>query len=225
MVQQACARDGGGAHLPALNQVCLDYWYPLYAWARHSGRREADAQDLVQGFFEQLLQNDILQQADPKRGRLRSFLLICFKRHAQDVADKAHAAKRDTRKTLSLDFEWAEGRYHDHQVNAETPDALYDRRWAHTLLHYALTALAAEMASEGRELEFKVLQPWLGFQSEEQCGSSDAAIRLGISEGALKSRIFRFRKRFQEIVRELVTQTVGSDLPAKDELRELLVLV
>ncbi len=211
--------------MDALQQVCLDYWFPLYAWARHSRRSQEDAEDLIQSFFEQLLEKEFLQRADREKGRLRTFLLTCLKRHAADLTDKAHAARRDARKTISLDFEWAEGRYHDHQQDSNGPDKLYDQRWAHALLQYALAALREELEADGRATEYAILKSFLGFDADEQTSSKDAAASLGIGEAALKSRVFRLRKRFHEIVKNHVAQTVGSDLKAKDELMELMSVI
>jgi RNA polymerase sigma-70 factor (ECF subfamily) len=209
----------------ALEEVCLNYWYPLYAWARHSRWSEEDAPDLIQGFFEQLLKKRLLRSADPQKGRLRTFLLTCLKRHAGDLMDKAHAARRDARKTISLDFEWAEGRYHEHRADTDSPDKLYDRRWAHTLLQYSLETLRNQMESDGKMDDYEVLKPFLSFQPDETAPYKHAAQRLGIGEAAVKSRVFRLRKRFHEVVKAHVTLTLGRDLAAKDELMELMATV
>lgn len=225
LIRRACGADEEGGSLDALQQVCLNYWFPLYAWARHSRWSEEDAQDLIQSFFEQLIEKGFLASADPQKGRLRTFLLTCLKRHAADLTDKAHAAKRDVRKTISLDFEWAEGRYHDHQADTDSPDKLYDRRWAHTLLQYALATLGKEFEADGKTADYEILKPFLGFQPDEQTSSKDAAARLDIGEAALKSRIFRLRNRFHEVVKGHVARTLGKDIAAKDELMELLGVI
>lgn len=225
LIRKGCGSQPDSGMLDARQQICLSYWFPLYAWARHSRWSEEDAQDLIQSFFEQLLEKDFLKAADPQKGRLRTFLLTCLKRHARDLTDKAHAAKRDARKTISLDFEWAEGRYHDHCKDTDSPDLLYDRRWANTLLQYALETLRTEKEAEGKAAEYEILKPFLGFQSDEEGSSAQIAARLGIGEAALKSRVFRLRKRFHEIVRDQVAQTLGEELPAKEELMELISLV
>jgi RNA polymerase sigma-70 factor (ECF subfamily) len=208
-----------------LEQVCLNYWYPLYAWARHSGWAEEDAKDLIQSFFEQLLAKEFLKSADPQKGRLRTFLLTCLKRHAGDILDKAHAAKRDARKTLSLDFEWAEGRFHDHATPSDSPDKLYDKQWAHTLLQYALDSLRQDFESEGKIDDYEVLKAFLGFEPDETLSYKDAATRLGLGEAAVKSRVFRLRKRFHELVKAQAALTLGKELPAKEELMTLLSVI
>jgi RNA polymerase sigma factor (sigma-70 family) len=225
LIRKACAAGEESGSLDALQQLCLNYWFPLYAWARHSRWSDEDAQDLIQSFFEQLIEKGFLASADPQKGRLRTFLLTCLKRHAADLTDKAHAAKRDARKTISLDFEWAEGRYHDHQEDADSPDKLYDRRWAHTLLQYALATLGKEIEADGKAADYEILKPFLGFQPDEPASSKDVAARLGIGESALKSRIFRLRKRFHEILKDHVAQTLGGELAAKDELMELIGII
>ena len=222
LIRKACADDGTERDLDALEKVCLSYWYPLYAWARHSGWREDDAKDLIQSFFEELLAKHLLVRADPMRGRLRTFLLTCLKRHAGNLTDKANAAKRDVRKTISLDFEWAEGRYHDHQLPSDSPDKLYDRRWARSLLQRALNALRDEMNAEGKLADYEILKPFLGFQPDELGSYRDAATRLGIGEAAVKSRVFRLRKRYHEMLTHQAAMTLGPDCAVKDELMNLM---
>lgn len=225
VVRKACATDCNDCDLDSLQAVCVSYWYPLYAWSRHSGWEEEDARDLIQSFFERLVEKGFLADADPGKGTLRSFLLTCLKRHAKDMRMKAWAARRDARRTLSLDFEWAEGRYHDQASCADSPDTLYDKRWAHTLLHYALELLTQEMAEAGKQETFEVLKPCLGFQQEDENSHSQLALRLGLSKGALKSQIFRLRKRFHEILRKQVAITLGEGENPKAELTALMVTV
>ena len=225
MVKKACEKNDDPTAADALQKLCLSYWYPLYAWARRSGWKEEDAQDLIQSFFGQLLEKHYLERADPCKGKLRSFLLTCLKRFAGDERDKARAAKRDSRKTVSLDFEWAEGRYHGHEGESESADVLYDRRWAKTLLHYTLQMLREEMQSSRKEGSFELLQPFLSFVPEEEESYSDFAKRENISVSSAKSRVFRFRKRYRELLLEQISITLGPELEAKDELMELIVLL
>jgi len=222
LIRKACDSDRGDGNPDALGEVCLCYWYPLCAWARHSGWAEEEAEDLIQGFFEQLLEKGFLKSADREKGKLRTFLLTCLKRHAGYIKAKAHAAKRDARKTISLDFAWAEGRYHDLQADSDSPDKLYDKRWANTLLDYAMEALSGKIASAGKITEYEILKPFLGFQTDEAESYLIAATRLEIGEAAVKSPVFRLRKRFHEIVKIQVALPLRKGLTAKDELLELM---
>jgi RNA polymerase sigma factor (sigma-70 family) len=210
--------------LVALQNICLNYWYPLYAWARRSGWKEEDAQDLIQSFFAQLLEKNYLERADPCKGKLRSFLLICLKRHAGDIRDKERAAKRDYRKTVSLDFEWAEGRYHEHQDESENADSLYDKRWAKTLLHNTLQMLKEEMQQSGKGDRFDYLQPFLSFVAEEEKSYAAISEREGLSVSAVKSRVFQFRKKYRELLLSQIAITLGPEDEPKDELMELIAL-
>lgn len=222
LVDAACGKDGKEADPAALQQFCVSYWYPLYAWARQAGHKAEEAEDLIQSFFERLIRKDFLAAADEGRGKLRSFLIACLKRHAGDLRDRDHAAKRDERKTISLDFEWAALRFSKHADPAISPDAMYDRRWAHALLHYVLEKLRESMADAGKEQLFRELRPYLEYQTNEEESYAELSARLGISEEALKSRIHRLRREYRKILLDQVTMTLEEGEDPKHELIELL---
>ena len=141
---ESVARDAAMAHL------CETYWYPLYAHLRSHGTSAADAEDLVQAFFVRVLQKDALRQADPARGRFRSFMVASLKHFASNERDRATAQKRGgNAPTLSLDVERAEGRFVREPASVDTPETVFDRRWALTLLEQALTQLQTEMQKGG----------------------------------------------------------------------------
>ncbi len=225
VVEKACRPESPEGEMEALQSICLSYWYPLYAWARHSAGNPEDAADLIQGFFERLLEKGFLSAADRGKGRLRSFLLTCLKRHANDLRDKKWALRRDSRKTVSLDFEWAEGRFHGQAATTDSPDTVYDRRWAHTLLHYTLELLEKEMAADGKLEIFNALKQCLEFSNELEASRGEIAARLGITEGALKSQVFRLRKRFHELLMKQVAMTIGDGENPKDELMALVASI
>ena len=225
MVDKACRAESPESEMEAMQSICLSYWYPLYAWARHSVGNPEDAADLIQSFFERLLEKGFLSAADREKGRLRSFLLTCLKRHANDLREKRWAIRRDARKTVSLDFEWAEGRYHGQASSADSPDTVYDRRWAHTLLHYTLDLLEKEMTAAGKLETFNALKQSLEFSPQKEATQAEIAARLGISEGALKSQVFRLRKRFHELLLKQVTMTIGNEENPKDELLALVASI
>ncbi|MGB6221842.1 RNA polymerase sigma factor [Haloferula sp.] len=225
VVNKACGESGIGSDLESLQSICVSYWYPLYVWARHSGWNEDEGKDLIQSFFERLIEKGFLERADSEKGKLRTFLLTCLKRHAKDKRAKEHAARRDSAKTLSLDFEWAEGRYHEHATSEGSPDALYDRRWAHTLIHYTLETLGSEMDAADRKHIFDALKPYLEFQADEQDSYDRLSKELNMSKSALKSQVFRLRKRFHDILLEQVSMTLQDSENPKDELMALMASV
>lgn len=222
LVGDASGKDGKDADLDALRMFCVSYWYPLYAWARQNGLKAEDAQDLIQGFFERLIEKDFLATADEGKGKLRSFLIVCLKRHASDVRERDHAEKRDLRKTFSLDFDWAADQFSNHSDPSASPDAMYDRRWAHTLLHYALDRLKESMAADGKVEMFRELRPYLEFRNDEEESYAELSARLGISEVAIKSRVRRMRQEYRRILLEQVSMTLEEGENPKHELMALL---
>lgn len=206
----------------ALEELCRAYWYPLYVFLRREGHRVEDAQDLVQGFFCHLLRRGILQVAEPGRGRFRSFLLGSLKHFVSDEAKKREAQKRGGGQPLSsLNWADAEGRFQQEPADEASPDRMFERRWATTLLDRGLERLRAECAAVERGEQFEQLQ---GFITGEKGAVSyaEAAARLGMSLSAVKSAILRLRRRYHEIVREEVSHTVSSLGEVEDELRYLL---
>lgn len=128
----------------ALSAICEAYWYPLYAYVRRSGHGPHDAEDLTQGFFAQLMRKETLASADPAKGRLRSFLLKCAQRYLSDERDRGRAEKRGSGVLVSFDPAWAEERYAAEPVDTLSPDRLFQRRWAMTILDSSLRLLCAE---------------------------------------------------------------------------------
>lgn len=222
MVGNASKKHGDSADLDALRTFCLSYWYPLYAWARQSGMKAEDAEDLIQSFFERLIEMDFLATADEGKGRLRSFLIVCLKRHSQDQRSRDQAEKRDSRKTVSLDFEWADGQFSKHADPAASPDAIYDRRWAHALLHHALNQLRETMAADGKAEMFGELRPYLEFRGDEEESYAALSTRLGITEVAIKSRVHRMRQEYRKILLDQVRMTLEHGEDPKQELMALL---
>src|SRR5208337_3077530 len=147
----------------ALAQLCRNYWYPLYMFARRRGRSPDDAQDLTQGFFLHLLRQRALASVDRLKGKFRSFLLASFQNHLSDVADRARRLKRGGEKEfVQLDVEEAEERYRLEPVECLTAEKMFDARWALTLLAEALNRLRQESATEGKTSTFEALKVFLG---------------------------------------------------------------
>jgi RNA polymerase sigma factor (sigma-70 family) len=207
----------------ALETLCRQYWYPLYTYARRRSANIDDAQDITQAFFVQLLEKDYLLDADPNRGKFRSFLLTAFIHFLTKEHDKANAQKRGGgRPSLSLDFQSANGRYQFEPADHTTPEALFERRWALTLLGQTLSRLRREYVSAGKENLFDSLKETL---TGEGVGRPYAQIaqELRISEPAVKVAVHRLRRRYQELIRAEIAQTVAKPEDVDEELRDLLV--
>ena len=211
--------------IEALETLCRTYWYPLYAYARRAGHDEASAQDLTQGFFAKLLEKNYIGQADRGRGRFRSFLLTAFKNFAADEHDKASAKKRGGGAIFEpLDVKAGEGRYVHEPVDTRDPEKLYERRWALTLLDSAWARLEKEFVDAGKAELFKRLQPFDG-ADEEAPSYAQVAPELGLSESGLRTAVFRMRRRYREIIRDEVAQTVNHPAEVDEELRHLLRII
>lgn len=209
----------------ALEQLCRTYWYPLYAHLRRAGQDEDAAQDLVQSFFESLIERDWVGAADPAKGRFRTFLLVCLKRFVSVQVQRANAQKRGGRNVfISLDDAEAAQRYQLESVEDLSPEGVFDRRWALTLLEQAWDRLRAECDASGKRPLFDHLK---AIPAEEAQAPSyrQVAARLSLSESALKCALFRLRARYREIVREEVAQTVNDPNDVDEELRYLLKVV
>jgi RNA polymerase sigma factor (sigma-70 family) len=209
----------------ALETLCQLYWYPLYAYARRHLASAHDAQDLTQAFFAQLLEKDYLQAADPQRGKFRSFLLTAFKHFLSKERERANAQKRGGgRRLVSLDFEIAERRYHLEPVDHATPETVYERGWALAILEQTLARLRQELANAGKEKLFEYLKGALAGEGV-QGSYARIAEELGISEQAVKVAVYRLRRRYQELLRAEIAQTVASPAEVEDELRDLFAAV
>jgi RNA polymerase sigma factor (sigma-70 family) len=209
----------------ALEKLCRAYWYPLYAYIRRRGFGPEDAQDLTQEFFARLLKKNYPAQADPAKGKFRSFLLLTLSHFLADEFDRATARKRGGGQILiSLDQDVAEGRYRKELAADLSPEKLFDRRWAQSILEQALRRLHAEFGAENQPESYAVLK---AFEPGEQLTMSyaEAAAKLGISESALKSKIHRMRQRHRELVREEIAQTVCTATEVDEELRHLMAVL
>lgn len=217
----AAGADGSSAAHEALGALCETYWYPLYAFLRSRGSSVEDAQDLTQAFFARVLEKRVLLQADPARGRFRSFLLTSLKNFAANERDRDIAKKRGGGvPVVSLEFERAEGRFQMEPANNETPERMFDRRWALALLDRVLSRLKAETVPGGREAQFDRLKTYLT-GDQPQLSYAQTAGDLGMSEGAVKVAVHRLRRHFRDVLRDEVAQTVSSPEEVEDELRHL----
>ncbi len=205
----------------ALARLCESYWYPLYAYVRRWGYDADQAQDLTQEFFARLLEKHYLRAADPSRGRFRSFLLASLKHFLSNERDRELAVKRGGRTTvIPLEFENAEGRYSREPPDHETPEKVYERRWALTLLERTLARLRGESDTAGKSAVFSRLEGHLTGE-QETLPYAELATALGMSEGAVKVAVHRLRRRFGALLREEIAETVSDPGQVDDEIREL----
>jgi len=218
----AAAGDLSAPARAALSRLCEIYWYPLYVYVRRQGHDADTAQDLTQGFFVRLLDKQNWQDVRRERGRFRSFLLGAMQHFLANERQHRHRLKRGGHlAVLSLDLETAEGRYQLEPPDFTTPETLFDRRWALTVLDRALVRLRREAATLGKTREFDLLKDAL--VGDLPYGSYTAIGQaLGLSDGAVKVAVHRLRRRFQRVLRQEIAQTVAQDADVDDEIRYLV---
>jgi len=218
----AAGREGGERAQAALADLCQAYWYPLYAFLRRHGHSADDAADLTQAFFATLLEKGYLADADPERGRFRSFLLTAVSRFASKEQDRAAAQKRGGgTNTLSLDFNDGERRYQREPADNWTPERIFERRWALTLLDRTLASLRRDHEAAGKLASFEAFKAFLTADSSPG-PLRQVAKQLGITEGAAKVAVHRLRQKYRELLRAEITQTVAGEEDVEDELGVLL---
>lgn len=206
----------------ALEKLCSIYWYPLYAYVRRQGYSVENAQDLTQGFLIQLLENDSLKLADPERGRFRSFLLTALKHFLVNEWQKSRTIKRGgTYALVSWDAARAEGRYLAEPVDGLTPERMYEKRWAVTLLEQTLDHLRAEHLPGPKQRMFELLKPHL-LGDSAPTAYAELASALGMSEGASRVAMHRLRERYRALLRAEVARTVSTPAEIEEELRHLV---
>ena len=208
----------------ALSLLCENYWQPLYGYARRRAADQAEAQDLTQAFFAELLEKNYVAAADPNRGRFRAFLLTAFKHFLSKQREKGRAQKRGGgRAPLSLDFATADSLLDIAPAGGLTPEQIYDREWAMTLLTKIMDRLAREYDHAGKAEQFEALR---GYLVGDHSGSSyaQAAAKLGMTESAAKKSASRMRKRYRELLREEIRQTVANPREVDDEIRNLFAI-
>jgi DNA-directed RNA polymerase specialized sigma24 family protein len=207
----------------ALTEPCRVYWYPLYAFIRRKGFRPDDAQDLTQSYFARLLQTKVLAAVDREKGRFRAFLRTDCGYFLADQRDRENALKRGGGiAPVSIDVCDAEGRYQVEPADLLTPERLFDRTWALTLLDGVLDRLAREYTGSGRAELFEQLKVVLT-DGPRSVSYARIATRLGMSEGAIQSAVQRVRRRYRDLLREGISATLGDPSPAEveDEIRAL----
>lgn len=202
----------------AMERLCQTYWYPLYVFTRRKGYSHEDASDLTQGFFARFLEKDYLRSVDSGLGKFRTFLLTSMTHFLANEWDRSQTQRRGGRALiLSLDETEAEQRYQLEPLDYATPERLFERRWAQTLMSVVLDRLAGETD----ETRFEILK---GFLLEDKGAVSyeTASEQLGLSVSAVTSAIHRMRTRFRALMLEEVANTVHSAEEVEPELRHLM---
>jgi len=209
----------------ALEKLCRTYWYPVYSFVRRKGYSPEDAEDLTQGFFARLIERQDFDAVRREKGRFRSYLLVALKHFLINEWKRGQTLKRGAGQApVPLDQELAEGWYRQEPVDAQTPETIFERRWAITLLELVLSRLRAEYEQSGRTELFNCLRGFISDDAHSQT-QAEASGALGISEGAIKQAVFRLRRRYQELLREEIGNTVATTGDVEDELRHLITLL
>jgi DNA-directed RNA polymerase specialized sigma24 family protein len=204
----------------ALEAICRAYWYPLYAYVRRCGQSAHDAQDLTQEFFRCLLEKRWLDSADPAKGKLRTFLIVMLKNFMSKEWRRASTQRRGGGQAQAqFDTSLAESLYAT-DTSSLTPDDTFDRQWALTLLNLTVERLRAEFTAAGKPGHFDALKDCL-MAERGRIEYAKVAVRLEMNEGAARVAVHRLRKRFREIYRGEISQTLAEGTDVDGELRHL----
>ena len=209
----------------ALEQLCRTYWPPLYAYVRRRGYSPHDAQDLTQGFFAVMLEKNYVGLASREKGRFRSFLLTALNHFLGDEADRANAAKRGGGiPIISLDEQLGEDLLSSEPGSELTPEKEFQKNWVITLLRQGLERLREELHASGKAAIFDALKPFL--EGEASSGEyATVAVPLGMTANGVAVAVHRLRRRYRELVRAEIAQTVTNPEELEDEIRHLFAAV
>ncbi len=205
----------------ALNELCQIYWRPLYSYARYQGLSAADAEDLTQSFFSFVLEKDLFSTADSALGKMRNYLLTAFSRHIKHWQRQANAQKRGGgRDIVSIEASQAEGEITIDPADHRTPESIYQRLCALRIIEAAVEELAREQTAAGKGDQFRLLRSRLDPSQAGSGNDAELAAQLGLTHDAVRQSISRLRKRFREIMRDLVSATLSN--PTDESVQEEL---
>ncbi len=215
----------GRRHTPqsdrALEELCRTYWFPLYAYVRRRGHTKEDAEDLTQAFFARFLGKNYLAGLSAEHGRFRAFLLAALKHFLINEWKKTQRLKRGGGEaTLSLDWQTADTQFQIAATAEPSPDKAFDREWAVALLAKVIERLQAECEKDGRAKQFAELKIFLT-AGKGALSHADAAKALGMDEGAVRVAVHRLRKRYRQLLREEIAQTLADAADVDEEMRAL----
>ena len=206
----------------ALDHLCRTYWYPIYAYVRRKGQTAAEAEDLTQEFFSRLLGRGFPAGVRREGGKFRSYLLRALDHFLINEWQRKHAVKRGGgTTTFSLDGVDADARYALEPTDGSTPESVYDRHWAATVLETVRGRLREEYAAQGKAALFAALEPSLT-GGDDLLPYSELMVRLDLKESAVKMAVHRLRKRFGELLRDEIAQTVSTPAEVEEEIRQLI---
>jgi RNA polymerase sigma factor (sigma-70 family) len=206
----------------ALEKLCRTYWWPLYGFVRRNGYTPEEAQDLTQGFFVLLLERRDLDVVRREKGRLRSYLLTSLKNFVAKSRRRELTVKRgEGRALVPLDQLVAREQADLEPADNLTPDKIYERRWALTLLEQVLARLEAEYRTAGNGKLFDCLKEFLSDEPGRR-SQAEIAAELGMTENAVKQAVHRLRQRYRELLRDEIAQTVAVPGDVEDELRHFI---
>lgn len=218
----ACAgQDSSPESNRALADLCEAYWVPLYGYVKRRVNSDAEARDLTQAFFTELLEKNLIGGADPSRGKFRAYLLGSLKHFLSHQWEKANAQKRGGGKVpISLDFAAVDSSIRIEPASGLTPEQIFDRDWAMTLLSQIMERLKSEYVASEKAQLFEQLKPFLIGGSSGSTWAQ-AANQLQMTEAAAKMAGFRLRKRYREILRQEIADTVSPPEDVDEEIRNL----
>jgi RNA polymerase sigma-70 factor (ECF subfamily) len=217
----AAGKSTSAQQKQALETLCQSYWFPLYAFLRQRGYDNHQAEDYTQGFFAHILEKHDLQKADPKYGKFRSFLLIRLKGFLADEHDRSHALKRGGgKKILSFNVQDAEGQYALESADQLSPEKRFEKAWALTVLERTMDRLEAEMIQKNKQGHFEHLKVYLTIEKDD-LPYAHAGEKLNMAEGAVRVAVHRLRRRYRQLLRDEIAQTVGSEDQIDEEVGHL----
>jgi RNA polymerase sigma-70 factor (ECF subfamily) len=218
-VVRAAGKSSSAQQREALETLCQSYWYPLYAFLRRRGHDSHQAEDLTQAFFGRLLEKKELETADPQYGKFRSFLLVRLKGFLSDQRDRANALKRGGgKKIVSLTVQTAEGQYELEPEDRLSPEKLFEKSWALTVLDRTMDRLENEMVRANKQRLFEHLKVYLT-AGEHTTPYEDIATELDMTAAAVRVAVHRLRRRYRRLLQDEISQTVGDRDQIDEEMQ------
>lgn len=219
---QAAGRQSSQTARVALEELCQTYWFPVYAFIRRRGKSEAEAEDLTQGFFVHLLDSEFIESADKQRGRFRSYLLKSVSNFI-NAAYRAETAQKRGGETgsLQIDFVAGEQLYKQETAASLTPEQIFERRWAMTLLNNTIQQLRSDYEERNHLQLFESLEAHIN-QDPARVPYAELTESLSMTEDAIKQAARRLKIRYREILRNEIANTIGSTDEIDDELKALM---
>ena len=221
VVLTAADQRAGSGSRRALEELIRAYWFPLYAFARRQGESPEAAEDVIQEFFARLLEKDFLAHVDRSRGKFRSFLLAAVKHFLSNERDRRRAQKRGGGRGIAFEALDTEARYAVEPVDRMTPERVFERQWALTVLEHVLNRLRTAYAQDGKSRLYDAIAPCLT-QDARAIDYGNLSRELDMTEGAVRMAVHRLRRRYRDLLRKEIAKTVDSPEQVEEELVFLL---